>query len=89
MILSHRGLYAMLKPMAHLYGGFTDSTGKLVITDDRRKPYVLRTVKGLSPAHAPLIRFSRRKPRYRRYRGVLVMGKREARKSLALIDPLG
>jgi hypothetical protein len=38
------------------------------------KPYELRRPKGLS-VHAPERRFLKGKPRYRRYRGVLVMGR--------------
>jgi hypothetical protein len=34
--------------------GFVDATGKFTVTDESRKPYVLRTGKGLSPAHAKL-----------------------------------
>ena len=63
-----------LRPVQSSFGwGFIGSNGKLIITDDDRLPYVLRTGKGLSPAHAPLLKFSRRKPKYRRVGNLLVM----------------
>jgi hypothetical protein len=52
--------------------GFVDSTGKFTVTDDSTRPYVLRRGRGLSTV-APLLRFSRVKPRYRRRSGLLVM----------------
>jgi hypothetical protein len=52
--------------------GYVDAAGKFTAADDRGKPYVLRRGRGLSTV-APLLRFSRIKPRYRRYRGVLIM----------------
>lgn len=54
---------------------FNLETGETLYEDDRAKPYVLRHPKGLLPEHAPIRRFSRGKPRYRRYRGLLVMGR--------------
>jgi hypothetical protein len=47
-------------------------SGKQTIISDSRKPYELRRPKGLS-VHAPERLFLERKPRYRRYRGVLKM----------------
>jgi hypothetical protein len=53
---------------------FQNGAGKWITVDDSRLPYILRTGKGLSPAHAPLLKFSRKKPRYRRSGNLLVMG---------------
>jgi hypothetical protein len=64
MIVSH----ASLVPMSAV-----GANGKLITTDDDRLPYVLRIGKGLSPA---LLKFSRRKPRYRRVGNLFVMGRR-------------
>jgi hypothetical protein len=50
-----------------------DENGKTVYGDDGTKSYVLRRGRGLSTV-APVLRFSRRKPRYTRRGNLLVMG---------------
>jgi hypothetical protein len=50
-----------------------DGTEMVLFEDDSVKPYILRQPAGLPLAS--IRRFSRGKPRYRRYRGVLVMGR--------------
>jgi|HubBroStandDraft_3_1064219.scaffolds.fasta_scaffold451642_1 hypothetical protein len=49
--------------------------GKQTVTfeDDHSLPYVRRHPKGLLPEHAPIRRFSRRKPRYVRDGNLLVI----------------
>jgi hypothetical protein len=49
-----RQLRRMRPVQSSLSRGFVDATGKFTVTDESRKPYVLRTGKGLSPAHAKL-----------------------------------
>jgi len=56
--------------------GFIGENGKVVVSDDDRLPYVLRVGRGLAPAAAKLLKFSRRKPIYRRVGNMLVMGRR-------------
>ena len=53
---------------------FDIETGETLYEDDQAKPFVLRRPKDTTE-HAPVRRFQRGKPRYRRYRGVLVMGR--------------
>jgi hypothetical protein len=65
---------AKLSHMSNLSRGYKDESGRLILTDDCQKPYVLRTARERS--QGPMLRFSRRKPRYRRVRGVLVMMRR-------------
>lgn len=69
-------------------------TGKATIIADSSKPYELRRPKGLS-IHATERQFLKRKPRYRRYRGMLVMArtpgaraKKAAQRGLVLAFPI-
>jgi hypothetical protein len=52
-------------------------TGKQTTISDSSKPYELRRPKGLS-IHAAERQFLKRKPRYRNFRGLLVMGRSTA-----------
>ena len=64
-----------LKEGCKVRGGYIDERGRFVCTDDSELSYVIRRGKGLSTV-APMLRFSRMKPRYRRYRGLLVMAQK-------------
>jgi hypothetical protein len=57
-----------------------DETGKkqVIFESDPAKPFELRRPRN-STAHAPVRRFAKGKPRYRRFRGLLVMALKTAR----------
>ncbi|MGA8646512.1 MAG: hypothetical protein WB628_06695 [Candidatus Sulfotelmatobacter sp.] len=63
---------------------FNLETGKTLYQDDRTKPYVLRQPVGLPLASVR--RFQRGKPRYRRYRGLLVMTRRVHPRRITHLD---
>jgi hypothetical protein len=70
--LSRGGVRAMLCPMSTITRYTIGEDGKTTFGDDGTKSYTLRRGRGLSTV-APVLRFSRRKPKYRRVGNVLVM----------------